>query len=105
MILAMVSALLVLALATPPDLPDPQDQPALSAPASEPIDADRPHVGTGPHVVAPGQVQFELGGQWQHSEDVRSFSSPVLLRIGLADRVQGRVASAWLLIAEGPAAD
>ena len=101
----MIPALLALALATSPDLPDPQDQPALSAPASEPIDADRPHIGTGPHVVAPGQVQFELGGQWQHSEDVRSFSSPVLVRIGLVDRVEARVASDGLLTRDGPAAD
>jgi len=50
-------------------------------------------------------VQFELGGQWQHSEDVRSFSSPVLVRIGLVDRVEARVASDGLLTRDGPAVD
>jgi len=101
----MLATLVVLALAASPDLLDPQEQPTPSAPISEPIDADRPHVGTGTHVVAPGQVQFELGGQWQHAGDVRSFSSPVLMRIGLADRVEARVSSDGLLTREEPAAD
>jgi len=64
-----------------------QDQPPPPSAASEPIDADRPHVGTGTHVVAPGEVQFELGGQWQRSTNMRTFASPALVRIGLTDRV------------------
>jgi len=100
----MFVTLVVLALAASPDLSDVQDQPASSAPAPDQIDADRPHVGTGAYVVAPGQVQVELGGQWQHAGEVRSFASPVLVRIGLADRVEARVASDGLLTRDAPAA-
>ena len=60
---------------------------------SEQIDADRPHVGTGAHVVPPGEVQFELGAQWQRSSRVRTFGSPTLIRIGVADRVEVRIGS------------
>src|SRR5215470_7992168 len=61
------------------------------------IDADRPHVGTGTHVVAPGEVQFELGVQWQGFPDIRTFGSPALIRIGVADRLEVRVSSDGLL--------
>ena len=61
------------------------------------IDADRPHVGTGPYVVEPAEVQFELGVLWQGSTDIRTFGSPVLMRIGVVDRVEFRVSSDGLL--------
>jgi len=61
------------------------------------IDADRPHVGTGPYVVGPAEVQFELGVLWQASTDIRTFGSPVLMRIGVVDRVEFRVSSDGLL--------
>ena len=77
-----------------------QEQPPGSAPVSEPIDADRPHVGTGTHVVSPGEVQFELGGQWQRSGDLHTFASPALMRIGISERVEARVASDGLLMRE-----
>ena len=77
-----------------------QEQPPGSAPISEPIDADRPHVGTGTHVVSPGEVQFELGGQWQRSGDLHTFASPALMRIGISERVEARVASDGLLMRE-----
>ena len=57
----------------------------------EQIDADRPHVGTGAHVVAPGEVQFEIGAQWQRWSLVRTFGSPTLVRIGVADRMEVRL--------------
>lgn len=63
------------------------------------IDADRPHVGTGTHVVEPGEVQFEIGIQlqFQRARRVRTVSSPTLVRIGATDRVEVRVASdGWL---------
>ena len=81
-----------------------QDQPAPPSAASEPIDADRPHVGTGTHVVAPGEVQFELGGQWQRSTNMRTFASPALVRIGLTDRVEARIASDGILMRDAAGA-
>src|SRR4051812_42202363 len=69
------------------------------------IDADRPHVGTGPYVVTPGEVQLELGVQWQGSPDSRTFGSPTLVRIGMADRIELRLASDGLLARHEPAAD
>src|SRR5205823_5555923 len=62
--------------------------------AQEPaIDADRPHVGTGPYVVAPEEVQVEAGVQWQQSPDSRVFGSPTLVRVGVADRIEMRASS------------
>jgi hypothetical protein len=64
-----------------------------SGPTAERIDADRPHVGTGAHVIPPGEVQFEVGVQWQRSSRVRTFGSPTLVRIGVADRMEVRIGS------------
>lgn len=69
------------------------------------IDADRPHVGTGPYVVEPTEVQVEAGVQWQGSADIRTFGSPVLVRIGVVDRVEFRVSSDGLLARYQTAAD
>jgi hypothetical protein len=69
------------------------------------IDADRPHVGTGPYVVEPAEVQFELGVQWQGATDIRTFGSPALIRIGVADRVEFRLSSDGLLARYQTAAD
>ena len=62
------------------------------------IDADRPHVGTGTHVVAPDDVQVELGVQWQGSLEAQTFGSPALVRIGVADRFEIRVSCDGLLM-------
>jgi Putative MetA-pathway of phenol degradation len=69
------------------------------------IDADRPHVGTGPYVVEPAEVQFELGALWQGATDLRTFGSPALIRIGVVDRVEFRVSSDGLLARYQTAAD
>jgi outer membrane putative beta-barrel porin/alpha-amylase len=91
----LVNLIVILALAGA--IPEQQQgqQPASSA---ETIDADRPHVGTGTHVVPPGEVQLELGGQWQRSTGVRSFASPALVRTGVSDRIEARIASDGILI-------
>ena len=66
---------------------------AVAIAAQEPvIDADRPHIGTGPHVVEPGEVQVEAGIQWQQS-DSGLFGSPALIRAGVVDRVELRAAT------------
>ena len=41
------------------------------------IDADRPHVGTGPFVVAPGDVQIEAGAAWQRADDTLGLAGVV----------------------------
>jgi hypothetical protein len=69
------------------------------------IDADRPHVGTGTHVVPPGEVQVEMGMQWQGSPDIRTFGSPVLIRVGVSDRVEARASSDGLLARHEPTWD
>ena len=56
-------------------------------------------------MVAPGEVQFELGGLWQRDGNVHSFASPALVRVGIADRIEARVASDGLLMREGVDAD
>src|SRR5436853_2576784 len=66
---------------------------ASSRAAAQSIDADRPHVGTGTHIVPPGQVQFELGLQLNRQSPISLFSSPALVRIGLTDRLEARVSS------------
>jgi hypothetical protein len=76
---------------------------AVALAAQDPaIDADRPHVGTGAHVVAPGEVQVEAGVQWQQSSDIRTFGSPVLVRIGAVDRLELRAATDGLLSRHSP---
>ncbi len=62
-----------------------------SASVEERIDGDRPHVGTGTHLVAPGDVQFELGGQFNSFGSRKTYASPILGRVGLTDSIEGRV--------------
>jgi len=61
----------------------------------DPIDADRPGIADGSHVIDVGQLQLETGYlQERHPEgDVRRRLSfvPTLLRIGLASRVEARL--------------
>jgi len=76
---------------------------AFAAPGrAQEIDADRPHVGTGTHIVPVGQVQFELGGQYQSFGAGASTQSPALLRFGIARGVEARIATdGWLTATEG----
>jgi hypothetical protein len=99
-----VVALLALALTAHEAAPQEPVDPARTA-QEVTIDADRPHVGTGPHVVALGEVQFELGVQWQGFSDIRTFGSPALIRIGVADRVEVRLSSDGMLARYQPLAD
>src|SRR5919201_1026159 len=59
----------------------------------EPIDADRPHVGTGTHLVDPGDVQLEIGAQQERDAGERRFASPVLARVGTTDWLELRFGS------------
>src|SRR5437667_4642003 len=70
-------------------------------PRSEPIDGDRPHVGTGTHLVDPGEVQLEIGGQYQGDRRERTFASPMLVRIGVNDRIEARIGSDGLVGRQG----
>jgi len=89
--------LLALALGQESSRPAPGQEPAL--------DADRPHVGTGTHVVDPGEVQVEAGVQWQGWTDIRTFGSPALVRVGVSDRVEFRVSSDGFLQRSQPTLD
>lgn len=85
--------MLILALLLATMTADGQATAAFPILEAERIDGDRPHVGTGTHVVLPGQVQIESGVQWQRLAPVWTISSPTLARIGLTDRLELRVAS------------
>src|SRR5947208_3017930 len=61
------------------------------------IDADRPGIADGSHVIGAGQIQLETAYQQERhvDGDVRSRLSfaPTLLRFGLASRVEARLES------------
>jgi hypothetical protein len=100
----MTTTIALLALALAAQEPTTEADRSRAGPEAT-VDADRPHVGTGTHVVPPGEVQFELGVQWQGSPDIRTFGSPALIRIGAADRIEVRVSSDGLLARYQPLTD
>lgn len=61
------------------------------------ISPDRPNVAASSQVVGDGRVQFEIGANWdrQRSDDanLRTLSTPALLRFGLGDTTELRVES------------
>jgi hypothetical protein len=61
------------------------------------IDADRPGIADGSHVIGAGQIQLETGYlQERHRDDgvpSRLSSAPTLLRVGLTSRVEARIES------------
>src|SRR5439155_23867923 len=59
--------------------------------ADDLIDADRPGIADGSHAVKAGQVQLELGLDREHHGNERTLSTPVLIRYGLTNRLEGRV--------------
>jgi hypothetical protein len=61
------------------------------------IDPDRPDVTNGTHIVDVGLVQIEFGGIFTHSSDEGAFGSPITIRFGLTDWLEGRVGSDGLL--------
>ena len=71
----------------------------LSAQVATEIDADRPHVGTGAHLVAPGEVQFEIGGLYQSTGERSEGQSPVLVRAGVTQWIELRAGSDGVLTA------
>jgi outer membrane putative beta-barrel porin/alpha-amylase len=93
-----IAAALLLALALGQESTRDADRPST-------IDADRPHVGTGTHVVDPGEVQFEVGVQWQGWTDIRTFGSPALVRVGVSDRLELRMSSDGFLERSQPVID
>src|SRR5262249_10120831 len=97
--LAFAAALLV---AQDPPVQADSNQPQEAA-EQERIDADRPHVGTGAHLIEPGQLQFEWGIQRQKASDLGTFGSPVLLRIGATRNLELRVATDGFVSRDIPA--
>ena len=61
------------------------------------IDADRPGIANGSHVIGVGQIQLETGYQEERHRDdgvpSRLFSVPTLLRFGLTSWVEARIES------------
>lgn len=55
------------------------------------IDADRPGIADGSHVVRPGVFQFELGAQRQRDDGDSTFFTPTLLRYGVSKGIELRV--------------
>src|SRR3989442_1163891 len=71
--------------------------PSGPTPQEAPIDGDRPHVGTGAHIVRPGDVQVEIGGQYVDEDGRHTFTSPVLVRVGVNRRFEARIGSDGLV--------
>ena len=63
----------------------------------DPIDADRPGIADGSHVVGAGRLQLETGYAQERHVDSGTWSRlsllPALLRIGLTSRVEARLES------------
>ena len=59
------------------------------------IDADRPGIADGSHVIGAGQIQLEAGYQQERHRDgdvpIRLSFAPTLLRLGLTSRVEARL--------------
>ena len=55
------------------------------------IDADRPGIADGSHVVKRKQFQIEIGFDREHQGAERSLSTPTLLRFGLTNGLEARL--------------
>ena len=70
---------------------------AQTAPDPRAVQPERPTVATHAYAVAPGYAELETGWEWDHNQDAtRGWSFPILLKIGLAPRLQLGVQSALL---------
>jgi hypothetical protein len=63
---------------------------SLSAQANDPrsVQPERPTVATHAHTVAPGFVELEAGAQGDALSGRRSWSAPLVLKLGLAEHLQ-----------------
>jgi hypothetical protein len=92
-------ALVALALLCAPGSAGAQGGAAANPRAAQP---ERPTVATHAYTVAPGLAELEIGVQrQQHGSTADRLAVPVLLKIGLAGRVQLDLAPAWQRDAEG----
>jgi len=69
------------------------------------ISPDRPNVAASSQVVGHGRVQLEIGANWDRLRDddpqIRTLSTPALLRLGLGDKTELRVESDGRTIEHG----
>jgi len=65
--------------------------------ADDAINPDRPNVADSSQVVGRGRVQLEIGANWDRERDndphLRTVSTPTLLRFGLGESTELRIAS------------
>jgi hypothetical protein len=57
------------------------------------IDADRPGIADASTVIEPRSIQLESGVQWESRPAGRVWFLPTLVRIGVLDRLDGRIES------------
>lgn len=68
-----------------------------NAHAAEPIATDRPDFVESSQTVGVRRVQIETSVAWEKDDDTRTFATPTLLRVGLADDWELRVeGDGWL---------
>jgi len=65
--------------------------PASFAYAQEHIDADRPGIADTSTVIKPRTIQLETGVQWESRPADRVWFLPILFRVGLTNRLEGRI--------------
>lgn len=69
-----------------------------TAAATDPraVQPERPTVATHAYTVAPGYVEIETGAQEARPGGVRQFSAPVVVKIGLAPRLQAELQGGYV---------
>jgi hypothetical protein len=63
----------------------------LAAQEDDLINPDRPGIADGSQTIGRGQFQIEIGGQSEHDDDGRLFTTPALLRYGMTQSFELRV--------------
>jgi hypothetical protein len=72
----------------------------------EPLVTDRPDFTESASAVAPGQIQLEAGYTFTHSDDTDEHTlGEVLLRVGLWNRVEGRIGVNSIAWVDSPSGD
>lgn len=68
------------------------------APDRDPIEPDRPDLTNGPHLLAAGAIQLEIGGLYTRvSHELTGLAAPVLARFGVSNRIEARIgADGWV---------
>jgi len=85
-----IAAIVIVFAASVADAQEPPPRPI--APPEEPLEPDRPDVTNGSRIVDTGLLQIELGALFTRaSRSETAFGSPVTVRLGLTEWLEGRV--------------